>query len=1151
MGYINPVDWEIRVSVLVNGELRDFIVDTGSQATIITEQSFRGIPAKLEKTDLRLVSADGSPLGILGKCYIILSNKGMHIKCMALVVRGARRNLIGIVESIRLKMIVVVNSITKCEFDPFQTFPSIFQGLGTLPYIFKITLREGTKPYRINAPRPIAHGLRDKAHAEIKRMLSLDVIEPVESPTDWCFGLTIAPKANGSIRMCVDLTTLNRGVKREYYPLPRISDLLSQLSQGRIFSKLDANSGFWQILLDHESKPLTTFLTPWGRFQFKRLPFGITSAPEFWQRSMEKILGDSKGVICMMDDVLIYGKDPTEHWERVYQVLDKIHKSGMTLKKEKCEFGLTEVKFLGHIVSAEGIKLDPSKVSAICTMEPPTCQREAKRFMGMVNYLNKFSSKLAGLCIPIYDVTGSKSDWYWGSDQQSAFESIKLELSMAPVLCAFDSSRKHRVSSDASRKALGAVLLQLNCNNDWQPVEYASRKLTDPELNYAMIELEALGITWACEKFDYYLVGRIFEIETDHKPLISLLGEKDLSQLPIRVQRFKMRLMRYSFEIFHTPGSCMYIADFLSRPNGLNPNDRDIAACNSIELHVAACMEELFEHSVQEQELLLAMKDDPVSIQLLDYIRNEWPSVSSLEPELKRIFPSRDHLSTYGDIILFDSRLYIPECMRHKYLTLCHEGHQGTPKCQRRARQLFWWPNCSKDIEDFVSSCEPCIKQSKTKHQPMEETELPSGRWVELGSDTLVFNEQNFLLVVDYYTKWIEVRFLPSLTSHAVITEFKSIFATFGVCQILRSDNAGCYASQQFRDFASTWGFIQRFSSPRYPQSNGLAERSVGTVKGLLKKCNDLSSALLAYRSTPLSEGYSPAELMFSKPIRTPLGQPKDIFVDFEHYERVCSEKRAQQREKWNHKYHAKYLSELLPGQRVWVKSPTDKGAEGIVLYKDQNPHSYWVKVGESHVRRNRKHLFLLNDRFDDDSVFVDDSTDITPLSLLSWQSDMAPSGKSGAELISHANVDSNAMLSSASQQSSAKCSKPGTASNQSNGDSQTSILPVTAVPVAPLVSVGDSGVSGMSNPNRSGASNTPNRGAKVATPNRASNIPVPNRVLGSSPGTNTVANRGRRSSSFSCGESRPLSSPLVPLPKSSYGRAIKPTKKADYEYNI
>ena len=163
MGYINPVDWEIRVSVLVNGELRDFIVDTGSQATIITEQSFRGIPAKLEKTDLRLVSADGSPLGILGKCYIILSNKGMHIKCMALVVRGARRNLIGIVESIRLKMIVVVNSITKCEFDPFQTFPSIFQGLGTLPYIFKITLREGTKPYRINAPRPIAHGLRDKA----------------------------------------------------------------------------------------------------------------------------------------------------------------------------------------------------------------------------------------------------------------------------------------------------------------------------------------------------------------------------------------------------------------------------------------------------------------------------------------------------------------------------------------------------------------------------------------------------------------------------------------------------------------------------------------------------------------------------------------------------------------------------------------------------------------------------------------------------------------------------------------------------------------------------------------------------------------------------------------------------------------------------
>jgi len=273
------------------------------------------------------------------------------------------------------------------------------------------------------------------------------------------------------------------------------------------------------------------------------------------------------GVVCMMDDVLIFGKNEEEHWSRLWLVLQRINEAGITLKKEKCEFGMNSVKFLGHVVSKEGIKSDPGKVEAICNMNPPSCKKEGRRLMGMVNYLNKFSDKLAELSSPIYKVTGSKSEWYWGLDQQEAFEKIKQELSNTPVLCAFNVKQNHRVSADASKNAIGAVLLQSNENSDWQPVEYASRKLTLAESRYAMIEKEALAITWACEKFDFYLVGRRFEIETDHKPLISLLGEKDLSQLPLRVQRFKMRLMRYDFSIFHTAGTYMYLADCLSRPN--------------------------------------------------------------------------------------------------------------------------------------------------------------------------------------------------------------------------------------------------------------------------------------------------------------------------------------------------------------------------------------------------------------------------------------------------------------------------------------------------------------------------------------------------------------------------------------------------------
>ena len=963
---------EFRVYVDVNGRGVDFTLDTGSDVTIITETTSRDLRLELTKPSRYLVGADSTPLNVVGESVVELNNKGLIVSSLASIIKNATRNLLGIVEIRSLNLLAIVNSIrpSREAFDPYKVFKVLFEGLGTMPDVYKIVLRSDVKPYKIRTPRPIAIGLREKARSELQKMLELKVIEQVEQPTDWCSGLTIVPKPNGNIRMCVDLTMLNRGVEREFYPLPRVSDMLSQLSTGRLFSKLDANSGFWQIVLAPESRALTTFLTPWGRFQFRRLPFGLSSAPEIFQRSMEKILDGLEGVVCMMDDVLVFGTDADEHWCRLRLVLERIQNSGMTLKKEKCEFGVTEIKFLGHIICLEGVKLDPDKAKTIMDISPPTCKREAKRFLGMVNYLNKFSSKLAELCSPIYETT-SIVPFYWGLDQQVAFEEIKKELSSAPVLCAFDVRCRHKVSADSSRIALGAVLLQFTDDEAWQPVEYASRKLLPAEKNYAMVELEALGITWACEKFDFYLVGRKFEVETDHKPLISLLGEKDLSQLPLRVQRFKMRLMRYDFSISHTPGNCMYIADFLSRP--CNPpacEDRDIAECGLVEFYVAHNMKRILTENFQERELLQAIFQDATCIELKKYISLEWPAdVSVLSSELRKLYQVRESLTLYGDIIMYESRLFIPTALRNKYLVLCHEGHQGITKCQRRARQIFWWPGCSRDIEDFISRCDDCIKFSRVKHQPIEDFGLPDGPWLELGSDTLEFKGQWYLLVVDYYTTWIEVRPLLSLSSYNVIQEFKSIFSCFGIPALLRSDNAGCYASESFRNFAQMWGFDQRFSSPRYPESNGLAERSVGTFKSLLKKSDDIYAALLAYRATPLASGFSPGELMFGRPMKTPLGHPKDVEVNYKEFEKICIQKRKDAFHKWNQKHHAKYLPELTEGQLVFVKAPTDKGQEGVIVRKDEfHPQSYWVQVGDSILRRNRKHLYVLQEQADNES---------------------------------------------------------------------------------------------------------------------------------------------------------------------------------------
>ena len=288
-------------------------MDTGADVTVINYRTFEKLGIELVKPTRLLTSANGRELGVYGEVEVKIMSKRASTTTRVSVMKGAKRNLLGVGQIRSLGLIAIIDAVCARSFDPLTEFPTLFEGLGTLPGTFEINLEEGTKPLHLYSPRVIAAGLCDKAKAEIESMLAKGVIEPMEQPTDWCSGLTIAPKANGGIRMCVDLTTLNKGVKRETYPLPRVSVMLATLSAGRVFSKLDANSGFWQVKLHPDSRRLTTFITPWGRYCFKRMPFGISSAPEFFQCAMEKILAGLPGVVCLMDDVLVFGRDENEH----------------------------------------------------------------------------------------------------------------------------------------------------------------------------------------------------------------------------------------------------------------------------------------------------------------------------------------------------------------------------------------------------------------------------------------------------------------------------------------------------------------------------------------------------------------------------------------------------------------------------------------------------------------------------------------------------------------------------------------------------------------------------------------------------------------------------------------------------------------------
>ena len=751
-------------------------------------------------------------------------------------------------------------------------------------------------------------------------MEDLGVISKVEEPTEWCAGMVVVPKQNGRVRICVDLTKLNESVCRERHILPSVKQTLAQIGGAKFFSKLDANSGFWQVELARESALLTTFITPFGRFCFNRLPFGITSAPEHFQRRMSEILSGLEGVVCLVDDILICGKTQAEHDERLIAVLTRLSEAGLTLNKEKCELNRTSIKFLGQLVDETGVKPDPDKILAIQGMKPPTNITELRRFLGMINQLNKFSPNLADRTKPLRDLLSKKNHWVWGDEQDKAFREIKESLSSEEVLARFDATLETVVSADASSYGLGAVLQQRQPNGELQPIAYISRAMTTTEQRYAQIEKEALGVTWACERFQDYLVGMRFHIETDHKPLVPLLSSKNLDELPIRIQRFRLRLMRFCYSISHVPGKDLVTADTLSRTPVSLPTAKEEfqqEVCAFLDLVV----NNLPATDTRLRDIQSHQDSDPACSQIKHFCQGGWPPRFHLKGPLKAYISVKDELSVHKGLLLRGNRLVIPPALRKEILAKIHSGHQGATKCRARARQSVWWPGLGKELEDLISNCPVCCRHSNQHAEPLLPSAFPDHPWQKVATDLFEWKKTNYLIVIDYYSRYIEMARLSTSTSNDVITHLKSIFARHGIPQTVMSDNGPQYAAAAFVKFAQEYGFAHITSSPRYPQSNGAAERAVRTVKSLLDKNGDPYAALLAYRSTPLENGYSPAEYLMGRKLRTTvpvaLTQLVPHLPNFSKLKEKEKQLRERQRKNFNHHHHAVNLKQLQTGDNV------------------------------------------------------------------------------------------------------------------------------------------------------------------------------------------------------------------------------------------
>ena len=607
---------------------------------------------------------DRKALDVLGQVTCTLTHKGKSYQQPVYVMAQLQHNLLGLPAIQALQLLAQADNMGEKSIP--EQYPVLFNGLGTFPNEYEIKLKPDAKPFALFTPRNVPLPMLKRVQTELQRMEALGVIAKVNEPTEWCAGMVVVPKKSGAIRICVDFRPLNESVLREVHPLPKVEDTLAKLTGATIFSKLNANLGFWQVPLGKNSCHLTTFITPFGRYQFNRLPFGINSAPEHFQKQMNQILEGQEGVLCHMDDILIFGGNQEEHDKRLHAVLQKITAAGATLNQEKCEFNKKHINFLGHVIDEKGISQDPHKTTAIIQMKQPKTTTELRRFLGMVNQLSKFTPKVAELSQPLREILSNKKMWMWDSAQEIAFERLKEELIKPTVLAIYNPEAPTKISADASAYGIGAVLMQQSKQNEFKPISYASRSLSEVERRYAQIEKEALAVTRACEKFATYILGKHIQLETDHKPLVPILNKKDLDTLPPRVLRFRLRLARFAYTVSHVPGKHLYTADTLSRAPVSAADEKD----NGEAIKTESFMESMTSFLPAKKSTLETYKEaqhaDETCSQLITFCKNGWPSRDRLKGETLRFWPERNALTLSDNLLLYGGRMVIPKSCKNR-----------------------------------------------------------------------------------------------------------------------------------------------------------------------------------------------------------------------------------------------------------------------------------------------------------------------------------------------------------------------------------------------------------------------------------------------------------------------------------------------------
>nr|CAD2208261.1 unnamed protein product [Meloidogyne enterolobii] len=690
--------------------------------------------------------------------------------------------------------------------------------------VHKIDLTDGARPLQ-NRPYRYPLHLQEEIEKQIKNLLKQNIIRP--SSSAWSSPIVLARKSDGSYRFCVDYRRLNSITKKQTYFLPRIQDLLDSAMGKQIFSVFDMSAGFHQIKLAKGHEERSAFICHCGLFEYLRVPFGLSGAPTTFQKAMEEVRQScSRSFLVYLDDCILGSEDERSHLIDLKAFLQTISEAGLKLKPEKCKVGQAEIRYLGHLISANGIRIDPKDLEPIMKLKKPNTLTELRSLIGMLSYFRKFTPNFAEIMSPIYELTKKENTRDWGETHDKSLEVMKDLLISAPVLAPPKLGKPFTVETDASITAIAGCLLQKGRDENLHPIAYFSRKLNKHERKYAVVELEALAIVASLKNFRPYLEGAgRSTVITDNSALTSLFRRKDLEG---RLAKYQISIMAYDIDIIYRPGKKNHLCDHMSRYIDNDKLEKQIEV-NLIKI----------EKKISADEMILAQEKDE-EIQKIKQTLEENP-----ENEKYWEFKGVIFVKEKGE-----PRILVPENLRKKVMEEYHNdtlqgGHLGVKRTLEKIKRNMFWDKMGSDVNDFVRNCDACQKrkviglhQSKEPITPME----PSGRPFQrihvdlMGPVPMAKSGYKYvLMIVDSFSKWMApIPLRNQLAGTVTDALINHIITKFGVPECIVSDQGTQFMSTVFKEVAELFGIRLHTTTPYHQSANGQCERYNRTLADMI-----------------------------------------------------------------------------------------------------------------------------------------------------------------------------------------------------------------------------------------------------------------------------------------------------------------------------